>query len=210
MSDQLALPIMTDLVARTGLMWKDPSGLETLGCTIAGAMPDEIRDVAEIVDALERAQRTVVTRRKRLVGEINRLDKLTDELDRTLKALRQPGASTVDRQPGPRSRIKPVIEEVLRAARGSPVHATDILEAVRARGIPLSAKDPKATIVTALIRMDRQRAATGAREGVKRMGGNQFVWVVEGSGPPSEPEQPSALSPGALLALASQPEHARP
>lgn len=75
------------------------------------------------------------------------------------------------------STIKPAIIEILKAHAPEAIHAGQVVAELRARGIPLSAKDPKATAVTAMIRMDRDRRAGDAYEGVEKLPGNMFRWV---------------------------------
>ncbi len=70
--------------------------------------------------------------------------------------------------------VKEAIAAVLRE-NGGIMHADDILDAVKGRGVELSAADPKATIVTALLRL------RDAGE-VDALGKNRFRWLegVEG------------------------------
>lgn len=99
---------------------------------------------------------------------------------------------------GSQSVVKPAIIAILKRHSPEAIHADQVVEELRRDGIPLSAKDPKATAVTAMIRLAHERRnlvthGIGA-EGVEAMGGNRFRWV---RGPSSAPQPPSAQSPDA-------------
>lgn len=90
-----------------------------------------------------------------------------------------PGPVRIQQERRPATRqgptVRELITETLRNHEG-PMHANDVLASLQKRGITLSAKDPKATVVTALIRLARNRMERGEREGVIALGGNRFVW----------------------------------
>jgi hypothetical protein len=168
---------------------------------------------SETLAALTDAQKALDARYRFLIQQLNAVDQLRKQLEAALAVLGETRSASRGRRPGPASIIKPAIIEILKNAGGQPVHAQEILDAVKARGISVSEKDPKATIVTALLRMHRERMARGPHvEGVAKLGKNFFAWVEgEPTGdPPSEPQQPSALFSAALLGLASQRAPSRP
>lgn len=76
-----------------------------------------------------------------------------------------------------RGAVKRAVRDML--IRESPhfVHADDVLNELQRLGFALSEKDPKATVVTAMLRMARERERLGATEGVERKPGNLFRWV---------------------------------
>ncbi len=173
-------------------------------------MPKPDFNDAETLATLREAQRTLEIRKRHLENQLTTVKGILDQLDHLIGDMVEP--QRTGRKPGPTSVIKPIIINILKAANGAPVHADTIMEGVRAEGIALSEKDPKATIVTALLRMHRNRMAHGETEGVEKLGGNRFRWIAAAEGPASsnEPQQPPALFPAGLLALASQRERARP
>lgn len=67
-----------------------------------------------------------------------------------------------------RSRIKSAIETVLKDAR-TPLHADVIRSILESQGVELSEKDPKGTVVTALLRMRNDGE-------IVLLGGNVFQW----------------------------------
>ncbi len=183
--------------------------LALLPCTMP-TVPKPEPTEAETLALLTEAQRLLQARRKNLANQLASIDGTLVELDRLIGQLVNPRRNASATKPGPQSVIKPAIEEILRAAQGEALHADQILEGVRAKGISVSKRDPKATIVTALLRMHRQRMAEGSKTGVEKLGGNRFRWIQDDSDSPSEPQPLSVLFPGALLALASQHEHVGP
>lgn len=134
--------------------------------------------MAETTTAIRDARDALVRRRRELNQELKQIEYALNALNGVLNLAQTPASS----KSGPPSRIKPEIELVLREADG-PLHANDIMHALAERGIQMSAKDPKATVVTALIRM--------ANAGVVRsLGGNTFQWVGEAeSSADAEPEK---------------------
>lgn len=68
--------------------------------------------------------------------------------------------------------VKGAVEAIMRDSKGQRIHADQVLNEVRSRGIQVSAADPKATVVTALIRLARERSA----EGVWKLPRNYWVW----------------------------------
>lgn len=179
---------------------------------MACSMPDVPKpepNEAETLQIVQDARLTLEARRKHLLNQLEAVETILTEMDRLVASMSAPRVRERKRAPGPTSVIKPAIIEILKAHPGEPLHADAILAAVRAKGISVSEKDPKATIVTALLRMARTR---GEKEsGVVKAGGNRFRWV-EGenpSDPSTEPPPPSALFAPSLLALASQREHVR-
>lgn len=100
---------------------------------------------------------------------------LREELSRVEQAIR--ALEGVINVPVPMRRkrsggVKEAIATVLRE-HGGVMHADDILDAVKNRGVELSSADPKATVVTALLRM------RDAGE-VDALGKNQFRWMDDG------------------------------
>lgn len=167
----------------------------------------------EMVAVLNDARRAFEARRKGLLNQLVMVDSLLNEVDRALRSLNVGRPTATRKSPGPSSVIKPAVSEILKAAQGQPVHASVILEGIQERGISVSEKDPKATIVTALLRMHRNRLLDRSAEGVEKMGKNYFRWVSDTEGTAnasSEPLPPSALFPASLLALTSQRERTRP
>ena len=73
-------------------------------------------------------------------------------------------ASGGKRRGGRRSRIKPLVLEVLRE-HGGEMHADEIVSVLRKRGVEMSQKDPKGTVVTALLRIEKE---TGEVEALGR------------------------------------------
>lgn len=88
--------------------------------------------------------------------------------------LDHPGSQRIKRQ----DTVKARVERAVREARGRPIHANEILHALQAEGVRLSEKDPKATVVTALLRLSR--AASAADEGVQSLGENTYIWKSRG------------------------------
>jgi len=121
---------------------------------------------------IRQAKQALVSKKRELTEELKRVDQAIRALDEVM------GASTPTRSRGKRSSgVKEAIISVLRES-GHTMHADDIVEAVKARGIRLSAADPKATVVTGLLRL------RDAGE-VMALGRNQFRWR---SDEPPEPE----------------------
>ena len=116
--------------------------------------------------SVRQARQVLVARRREVAEDLRRLDQAIAALDMVL-----PDAPTRERAPRPqrgggrRSVLRPAILEVLRE-RGT-LHADDIVTAIRERGIELSAVDPKASVVNALLRMAQA-------DEVKALGGNRY------------------------------------
>lgn len=99
--------------------------------------------------------------------------------------------------------VKPVVVEVLKAHAPHFMHADEVVAEVRARGVPLSEKDPKATVVTAMLRLAREAEIKRLAEGVERIEGNRFRWyttyeATQARRAASEQPQPSELSRSAV------------
>lgn len=140
----------------------------------------------------------------------------TQKTIRVLNKLLADGRESPVSQPGPPrggSVIKPAIQQYLEGRTNEWVHANVILESLLDQGVVLSAIDPKASVVTALIRMERATAPDA--EGVQRRPGNLFRWFHPvGPRPtmtePTEPGQPSEQSLNGAQASAATPESSRP
>lgn len=120
-------------------------------------------------------------RRKMLTDALGLVDEMLALLERAALGNERP-------KPRPRrSRIRTAIAEVLREAK-SPLHAAIIMSAVRMRGVPLSDKDPKGSVVTALLRMRNDGE-------VRLLGNNVFEWTGQESDEDASgdvPESPQA------------------
>ena len=102
-------------------------------------------------------------RRGELANEIKQLDDAIAALNVVLGDERKPAP-----QRPPRSRVRPAIEHYLRDNRRV-VHADEIVDSLKFQGVVLSSKDPKATVVTALIRMRDDNL-------VHALGANNYIW----------------------------------
>jgi hypothetical protein len=157
--------------------------------------------VAEAMRVLQARLLVVESERKALGEALDMLRAIPPSLDlvRISIDFGPSGAEMPRPRSTPESRkthgiIKPAVIAVLKAHAPNSVHASDVVAELRAKGIPLSAKDPKATAVTAMIRLARERRARGWPSGVEQLPGNLFRWV-ETSGTPSDAGQPSSLFP---------------
>jgi hypothetical protein len=142
-------------------------------------------------DTIRETIKHLTAERSELMSQVEQLSSEVRAIDTALKALRSlPGVmaqmSSIPSAPQKRSSgIKAAVIEILKENRGIPIHADAVLSAVRARGIQLSAVDPKATIVTALIRMAQARENKGEAEGVYKLPRNTWVWEERYKGIPS-------------------------
>ena len=70
------------------------------------------------------------------------------------------------------------------------MHARDVVERLQRRGVPLSGRDPRATVVTALRRL--------AKEGnVEALGQNRYSWVGGPAESAGGTDQESQTTPSA-------------
>ena len=74
--------------------------------------------------------------------------------------------------PRTRSRVKPAIQAFLEQNERV-VHADEIVEALSQQGVTLSSKDPKATVVTAVLRMKNDGL-------VVTLGQNRYICTAPG------------------------------
>jgi hypothetical protein len=136
--------------------------------------------IAEVVTMLTEKRTALSAELRALTDELQRIDS-------ALAALRGNVRTAVAQRPAMRrfeelhsrkraSGVKATIEEIMQAAQGQALHADQVLEAIRARGIQVSAQDPKATIVTALLRLAREREAKQLPEGVWKLPRNRWIW----------------------------------
>ena len=128
---------------------------------IAGQLREVRNRLQEELDDFDRRRGQTAQALENLVRAISMLDASVSEESKS-------GATPIKR--ARRSRVRGAIEQVLKVADG-PMHADQIMSAVAARGVQLSQKDPKATVVTALLRM----RADGE---VVLLGQNVFEWVA--------------------------------
>ncbi|MCC6381959.1 MAG: hypothetical protein IT304_05585 [Dehalococcoidia bacterium] len=165
-------------------------------------------------EALIQARDSLLQRRNQLHAEIVRIETAIKSLTEIIGDEPIPKQRTIA-QPrmasGPRGRgqIKPAIQQILRERAPEAIHANEVVAELRRRGLELSAKDPKATAVTAMIRMDAARRETGAKEGILKLPGNMYLWLRPGDAIPgsfgveaprtwpSAPSLPSEQSPDA-------------
>ena len=109
---------------------------------------------------LRQAKTALVAKKRSLKEELKRIEEAIESLDRVI------GPSSP--KAGRRGSVKEAIAEVLEE-NAAVMHADEILEAVKRRGVELSSRDPKATVVTALIRL---RDAGD----VEALGRNRWQW----------------------------------
>jgi hypothetical protein len=109
---------------------------------------------------LRQAKAALQARRRQLRDELKRVDEAIESLDRVLGSAPQRASR--------RGSVKAAVAEILKENAGV-MHADEILDMVRGRGIELSGQDPKATIVTALIRL-RDKGE------VMSLGRNKWRW----------------------------------
>ena len=115
---------------------------------------------------VRQARNTLNARRRALRDELKNIEQAIEAIDRAIAS----GAAPLTRAP----RVGTVKEAVANVVRTSPrpIHANDIVLALQAQGIELSPKDPKGTVVTALIRLRNARQ-------VEAMGRNTYRWIGE-------------------------------
>jgi hypothetical protein len=106
-----------------------------------------------MADGITVARNALTAERADLQGRIA-------DVDRALQALSGVGTARRGRQRGrvdrvPRGSLTAGIEETL-ASQSAPIHADEILEALRARGSAPRGANPKASLVNALTRMAKQ------------------------------------------------------
>jgi len=111
---------------------------------------------------IRQAKTALQAKRKQLREELARVEQ-------AIRALESVSPVSVRRKRS--GGVKGAIVEVLRE-NGGVMHADDIVEAVKARGVQLSAADPKATVVTALLRLRDSND-------VKALGRNMFKWQAK-------------------------------
>lgn len=131
---------------------------------------------------LAEAREAIVKARDEMLERVNIFNQMLELMDR---AERLDGATATSLAPRKVSRravshrgptVRQMIQDILRAS-GRQMHANEIVEALQSQGVELSAKDPKATVVTALLRLSRVTAEQpGPKEGVFALGGNMFLW----------------------------------
>lgn len=102
----------------------------------------------------------ITVARDALTAERVDLQRRIVDVDRALQALSGVGTARRGRQRGrvdrvPRGSLTAGIEETL-ASQREPIHADEILEALRARGSAPRGANPKASLVNALTRMAKQ------------------------------------------------------
>lgn len=151
------------------------------------------------LDTLIRTRSELERAREGHLDEITRLENIITTLDgfietyhqrpelRWLASLHLSGSIAMS-APSPRpGSIRSVITDIVRERAGGTIHADEVLEELRRREVPLSEKDPKATVVTALLRLAKMREERGLSEGILRMGRNRFRWIKRGvNGTPQE------------------------
>ncbi len=102
----------------------------------------------------------ITVAREALTAERVDLQRRIADVDRALQALSGMGTARRGGQRGrvdrvPRGSLTAGIEETL-ASQSAPIHADEILEALRARGSAPRGANPKASLVNALTRMAKQ------------------------------------------------------
>jgi len=110
------------------------------------------------------ARASLVESRKRLMDEVATIDKAIAALDAVLASSVGPTRTPAKR----RSAVRAAVTSFLKGSRRV-VHADEVVAALTAQGIALSSKDPKATVVTALLRMRDSNE-------VHALGENRYVW----------------------------------
>ena len=110
---------------------------------------------------LRQARTALQLERRRLENELARVKQAISALDGVINV---PVPTSRKRSGGVKEAIMAVMQE-----HGRAMHADDIVEAVKARGVQLSAADPKATVVTALLRLRNTGDVLG-------LGRNNFRW----------------------------------
>lgn len=164
------------------------------------SLPPTKGDVRETIAHLERTRRQfqqAIADIDQLLLALRELPPLWGAAQIRLDLSRVPGSQSSPLKTSPdspphqgtrRSVIRPAVTDVLRARAPELVHADEVLASLQARGIPLSQKDPKATVVTAMIRMDRERRTANQNEGVEKLPGNFFRWTAPGSTTDTSPQ----------------------
>ena len=142
---------------------------------------------ANATTSLKQALKALRAQRHQLTAELRKVDQGIAALEGIVE---QP-ASGRPRSGGRKSAIKPVALAVLKE-HGGPMHADRIVEALQQRGVALSARDPKASVVTALIRMAKETSE------VRTLGQNRYVWV--------DPAHPERAGNGSAEGLPSNGE----
>jgi hypothetical protein len=141
------------------------------------------------------------------------LEAVLGTVNRYLASDRQIGSQLGPaREPGGRSVIKPAVAAILKGHAPEAIHADQVVAELRERGVPLSHKDPKATAVTAMLRMDRDRRMHHSPSGIERLPGNMFRWIEATLRPddPNEPKLPFGQSQTDAPESTLQPEPFRP
>ena len=126
------------------------------------AVVNERRELAAMASAELRQARTALQlERKRLKDELARVEQAIGALNGVINV---PVPTSRKRSGGVKEAVIAVLQE-----KGSAMHADDIVEAVRARGVQMSSADPKATVVTVLLRLRDTGDVLG-------LGRNNFRW----------------------------------
>ena len=136
--------------------------------------------------ATRQALQAAKAERRELQARVKDLDRLIASLEQYL------GIGGTERRPkrgGRRGYVKPAIIELLRD-NGGVMHARDVVERLQSRGVQLSGRDPRATVVTALLRL--------AKEGnVEALGKNRYRWVGGPAESAGGTDQESQTTPSA-------------
>ena len=144
-------------------------------------IPHAIREASvafdQWADALQESADAMRSMATELRGIIARISELPDQAILEREAAARPRRGRV-------ATVKETTATILREAAGEALHADTVLAEVRRRGYSLSERDPKATIVTALIRLARERDRGNSGEGVERLGVNYYRWVTSWDVPP--------------------------
>lgn len=100
----------------------------------------------------DRAQLEQIRRKVQLEEKILQAVELLLQVERGLPPDTGPATTT---EPARRPTITEAVASVL-VEHGHPMHADEVMEELQRRGMELSEKDPKATVVTALVRGTRR------------------------------------------------------
>lgn len=120
---------------------------------------------------IRQARAFLKRQRSQLVEELKRIEKALVALE----DVGQPAASaTGSKRQGS---VREKVEEVMRENRDRVLHADEVLELVRSKGVVITSSDPKATIVTPLLRLKKAGK-------LDALGRNRFKW----KGAPVDPD----------------------
>jgi len=119
-----------------------------------------LTEVRMVSQEIKNARSALVQKRRQLSDELKKVDAAIQALDNVM------GLSVPPKTP--QAGVKDTISEILRDSR-VPLHADAVLAQLRDRGVVISAADPKATVVTALIRLRNAGQ-------VEALGKNVYRW----------------------------------